>query len=161
MGQLRNRTAANAIGGYEPVSREQPVRSTDAYDGPLSRFTVDPVEPGPNALVVRVPADLTGRSELFDVLEAGLRFPYFGKGWDALLDVISDLWWLDVAEVWIIHDRVPVALGPDWLTYVDVLTDAVDRRNAAVSRGFPDRPELVVALPARASLGPPVQGDAR
>lgn len=109
------------------------------------------VEPSAQAHVVRIPDDLSSRSELFDVLESGLRFPYFGRNWDALLDVISDLSWLDVDEVWIIHTRVPVALGSAWKTYVDVLTDAVARRNSAVSRGFPDRPELVIALPA---IGP-------
>jgi barstar (barnase inhibitor) len=107
------------------------------------------VEPGAQALVVRVPPRLKDRSALFDVLQSGLRFPYFGRNWDALLDLISDLSWLEVDEVWIVHTMQPVGLEDIWQTYVDVLTGAVDRRNDAVSRGFPDRPELVIALPRR------------
>jgi hypothetical protein len=117
----------------------------------MSRLVSVPVKPGPQAHVVRVPDDLRSRAELFDVLESGLQFPYFGRNWDALLDVISDLSWLDLDEVWIVHSRVPLALGSAWQTYVDVLTTAVARRNEAVSRGFPDRPELVVALPTPGS----------
>ena len=118
----------------------------------MSRLVSASVQPGPQAHVVPIPDDLRSRSELFDVLESGLQFPYFGRNWDALLDVISDLTWLDIDEVWIVHTRVPVALGRAWQTYVDVLTDAVARRNSAVSRGFPDRPELVIALPDPGSL---------
>jgi hypothetical protein len=114
----------------------------------VSRFVSVSEEPGPRAHVVRLPERLDDRSALFDVLEAGLRFPYFGRNWDALLDVISDLSWLDVDEVWIVHTQVPVALGDDWDTYLDVLGDAVRRRNAGTLRGFPDHPELVIALPA-------------
>jgi hypothetical protein len=107
------------------------------------------VEPGAQALVVRVPPRLKDRSELFDVLQSGLRFPYFGRNWDALLDLISDLSWLEEDEVWIVHTMQPVGLEDIWQTYVDVLTHAVDRRNDAVSQGFPDRPQLVIALPRR------------
>lgn len=113
----------------------------------MSRVVAAPIEPPAHALVAVVPEDLKSRDALFDVLAASLHFPYFGRNWDALLDLISDLHWVSVDEVWIVHPEVPSALGGVWQTYVDLLNDAVARRNSAVDRGFADIPALTVVLP--------------
>jgi RNAse (barnase) inhibitor barstar len=117
----------------------------------------------PRARTIGVPDTRTSRDELFSLLAGRIDFPsYFGRNWDALLDMLSDLTWLTDDEVRIVHSAVPIALGKDWDTYLAVVTDAVARRNAAIDDGFEDHPRLLVALPeselARV-LGRPPPGD--
>ena len=98
-------------------------------------------------MVVRVSDAVSTREELFDILETGLQFPYFGRNWDALIDLLSDLTWLSYDEVSILHDGKPAALGDVWQEYVEVLSLAISRRHDALARGFPDHPLLIIALP--------------
>jgi hypothetical protein len=69
------------------------------------------------------------REDLFDLLQSAFRFPYFGRNWDALDDVLRDLSWIEARGFVLIVDgaetlwaRLPLmagALVESWLLSAD------------------------------------------
>jgi RNAse (barnase) inhibitor barstar len=114
-------------------------------------------EPDPAAATLYLSADIDGREALFDAYARALDFPdWFGRNWDALWDLLTDLSWLDSPPVAIIHTSLP-QLPPDQLAiYVALLAEAV-----VTSAGTPspivvrfaerDRPQVAALLAERAT----------
>jgi RNAse (barnase) inhibitor barstar len=76
--------------------------------------------------VARVPAGISNRAQLFQVLRTSLKLPsYFGNNWDALSDCLRDLSWIEPRRVAIIHEDVPRLDRESLSKYLDVLRDAV------------------------------------
>jgi Barstar (barnase inhibitor) len=81
--------------------------------------------------------NIESRKQLFDAIANGLRFPdYFGGNWDALIDCLSDLSWLDQDEVVLAHASLPSLGGRELRVYLECLVDAAARRAPD------DRPKL-------------------
>jgi hypothetical protein len=119
----------------------------------MSAVVFGSVAPDPRARAVLVPAHVTAKADLLAVLADGLRFPgWFGWNWDALLDMLRDLTWLEDEEVRIIHEGLPDDLSETWTVYLKIATAAIDSRNDAVERGFPDAPRLLVIFPSSAAV---------
>ncbi|MGO8746475.1 MAG: barstar family protein [Thermoguttaceae bacterium] len=100
---------------------------------------------GVEDFVARVPAGISTREQVFDVLGRELKFPsYFGKTWDALWDCLSDLSWIARHRVIIAHDGIP-DLDPVALrTYFELLAQCIRQWKPG------ERHQLLVAFPERA-----------
>jgi barstar (barnase inhibitor) len=95
------------------------------YD--VSRFHFAPGPLTQSAHLFLSPAVCT-REDLFRTLEQGLKFPdYFGNNWDALIDCLSDLSWLEAAEVVIAHEGLPSLPRGELRLYLTCLQDVLDR----------------------------------
>jgi RNAse (barnase) inhibitor barstar len=102
---------------------------------------------------VTIDASAKEKRELLERIAQGLSFPdYFGENWDALIDCLSDLSWLEKAEVIIDHAAVPKLYEMDTRLYLESLIEAVDRRGPdqlprlRVLFRTADRPVIVSAL---------------
>jgi RNAse (barnase) inhibitor barstar len=95
----------------------------------------------PSGLVVTLPRGLHSKIELLHNLAHKLAFPdYFGENWDALVDCLSDLSWLDIPEVTLLHEELPGIPEPELTMYLQCLQDVLERKE----RG--DRPVLNIAF---------------
>jgi RNAse (barnase) inhibitor barstar len=100
---------------------------------------------GDGQLVVSIPATVATKKELFDVLVTALPLPdYFGRNWDALSDVLTDLFWLDVEVLVLDHQRVPLEDAMERATYLGLLRDAASSWAGEVP------PRLLVLFPESA-----------
>jgi RNAse (barnase) inhibitor barstar len=96
----------------------------------------------PKGFVVVVPKSVSSRDGLFEFLAGALGFPdYFGENWDALIDCLSDLSWMDSEEVTIAHECLPGLPGQELRTYLECLQDVIERKD----RG--DTPRINVVFP--------------
>ena len=75
--------------------------------------------------VAIVPAGIRSEETLFSILSKALKFPYFGRNWDALNDCLHDFSWTDIFQITVIHRDIP-ALGGDTRIYLDILADCVE-----------------------------------
>lgn len=74
-----------------------------------------------------VGGDVSSKDDLMMELELSLQFPgYWGRNWDALEDMLTDLHWLKQGDVLIAHRSV--GLFPDSVlrAYLDVLCVATE-----------------------------------
>jgi RNAse (barnase) inhibitor barstar len=77
--------------------------------------------------VVTVPKEIVSRERLFDVLSDALAFPnYWGRNWDALNDMLTDLSWIEQHRIVLVHEDLPRLGEPATAAYIDVLCTAVD-----------------------------------
>ena len=67
---------------------------------------------------------------------------YFGRNWDALWDLLTDLSWLAARRIIIVHAELPLQPTEQQRTYVGLLHDAVMRWSQR-----PDSHELTGAFP--------------
>lgn len=83
----------------------------------------------PSSLHVKIDSSISDPTALLQSLSEQLRFPdYFGMNWNALVDCLSDLSWLeDESEVAIIHHSLPTLPKPELETYIECLHDALER----------------------------------
>jgi hypothetical protein len=92
--------------------------------------------------IARVPAGISDRGALLEVLRSILRFPnYFGNNWDALADCLRDLSWIRQRRVVVLHDDIPPLHSSVVSTYLEVLADCV--RDWKPGEGH----ELIVVFP--------------
>jgi RNAse (barnase) inhibitor barstar len=88
---------------------------------------------------VRLPItpSVSSTEALFDAYESAFSFPeYFGRNWNAFIDLMSDLFWIESDEVAVVHDGLP-ALGESELrTYLECLQDILSRARPT------DRPKV-------------------
>ena len=78
---------------------------------------------------VTIDSSTRGKRELLERIAHGLSFPdYFGGNWDALIDCLSDLSWLEGPEATIEHAALPALSAKDTRLYLESLIHAADRR---------------------------------
>ena len=77
-------------------------------------------------LVAIVPAGVRSRETLFSILSNALNFPYFGRNWDALSDLLRDFWWTDIFQVTVVHRDIPALGTVDTRIYLDVLAYCIE-----------------------------------
>jgi RNAse (barnase) inhibitor barstar len=99
-----------------------------------------------NALKCSVPAGISTKHQLLDVLAIGLHLPdYFGSNWDALDECLTDLSWVKNHEVVLEHGDLPLAVIPrEAATYLSVLVRAVNYWNLRSDR------QLTITFPHEA-----------
>lgn len=94
--------------------------------------------PKENARIVIAPS-ISSEAELFDFYATELTFPdYFGRNWDAFIDCLSDLSWIDADEVAVLHDGLPSFPMSELRHYVEILQFVLDRYRSRPSQ----RPRL-------------------
>jgi RNAse (barnase) inhibitor barstar len=77
-----------------------------------------------SAWVAPIARGISDEPSLFSALATTLRFPnYFGKNWDAVLDLLRDFSWIHERDILIVHADVPAI--PRLSTYLEVLSIAM------------------------------------
>jgi len=96
-----------------------------------------------DTLMVNVPANVSSKDELLDILASELRFPdYFGHNWDALEECLLDLSWLKAKRIVIQHEAYPIQIGEDNLKiYKSIL------KRCAIDWEQDEEHELVIIFP--------------
>lgn len=89
---------------------------------------------------------VSSKQELFEALARSLSFPeYFGANWDALIDCLSDLSWIDANEVTVVHEGLPALPEGELRTYLECLQDVRERTEGR------DRPTNYIVFPLGAA----------
>ena len=101
---------------------------------------IEKLAPSENFVAI-VPAGIRSVETLFSILSKDLKFPYFGRNWNALNDCLHDFSWINIFQITVIHRDIP-ALGTDATrTYLDILAYCVEvwklRENHQLSVVFP------------------------
>jgi RNAse (barnase) inhibitor barstar len=92
--------------------------------------------------IARIPANIRNCETLFDCLRRELALPsYFGNNWNALVDCLGTLSWIDRHRVLILHDDLPKIGLEDTRIYLEVLS------SAALDWKRGEEHELIVAFP--------------
>jgi RNAse (barnase) inhibitor barstar len=95
-------------------------------------YSVDKFEfttAAPDKADVTIDRSAQGKQDLLAGIAQGLSFPdYFGENWDALIDCLSDLSWVQTPETIIDHAGIPQLSTRDLRLYLESLIDAADRR---------------------------------
>jgi len=83
--------------------------------------------PSAKCFVLRVPAAIRSTEKLFDEFASAGCFPdYFGGNWNALLDCLRDLSWIEEREVVLLHQDLPLQdCVPDCRIYLAILRTAM------------------------------------
>ena len=106
-----------------------------------------------DCLVVYIDSDCKTCEELFEVYNKQICFPeYFGGNWDAFLDCLRTMDWISQFHVEIFHQKLPLKVDRELITYLEILQDAVHGwrkyREHSLEVVFPDylRPEISLLL---------------
>ena len=71
--------------------------------------------------------DVSSKKELLEELYHKLQLPnYFGYSWDALLDCLTDLHWINDKKIILIHAVIPHIDKNDLESYLEVLNEAAE-----------------------------------
>jgi RNAse (barnase) inhibitor barstar len=92
---------------------------------------------------VRLPItpSLSSTEALFEAYENAFSFPeYFGRNWNAFIDLMSDLSWIDSDEVAVVHEGLPALRESELRTYLECLQDVLSRARPT------DRPQVRVGF---------------
>ncbi len=77
---------------------------------------------------LRLDDTLSMREEVFQIYAKKLNFPdYFGRNWDAFIDCLSDLSWIDQDAVIVVHDALPSLKDSELRSYLECLQDVIAR----------------------------------
>jgi hypothetical protein len=80
----------------------------------------------PEGAFVLVGSEVSSRRELFDSYARALHFPsYFGNNWDAFVDCLSNLYWIDAGEVSVVHIGLPRLPTAELHVYLECLRDVL------------------------------------
>ena len=94
--------------------------------------------------IVWIPPNISDRQELFSILDHEFKFPYFGRNWDALYDLLRDFFWIQKRRIVMVHEDLPIQLGDkDLRTYLEILIDAIKDWKPE------DNHELIVVFPLK------------
>ncbi len=75
---------------------------------------------------IRVPNDRYSKDTLLETLSREGRFPIAVNNWDALLDSLRDLSWIEARKIVMLHESLPLADEPAACrSYLNVLSTAV------------------------------------
>lgn len=87
----------------------------------------------PSILHATIDESIPNTTALLQTLSKQLKFPsYFEMNWNALVDCLSDLHWLEPdSEVAIVHPSLPTLSTMDLETYIGYLQTALDRHPAS------------------------------
>jgi hypothetical protein len=90
-----------------------------------------------------VPPSVSNVDQLMDAVATALKFPaYFGETWNALLDCLRDLDWIEQRKVCLIHTTIPEINIGALSIYLDILRDAADHWKDKEAH------QLIVAFPS-------------
>ena len=122
------------------------------YSADRFEFTPESFESTADVVIDATVRDQRG---LHAAIARGLCFPdYYGANWNALIDCLSDLSWIDKGEVVIEHLVTPALPKRDLRLYLESLIDAATRRTSEATPRLRllfrirDRPAVVAALEA-------------
>lgn len=95
--------------------------------------------------MAQIPAGISDREALFQVLARALTFPdYFGHNWDAVDELLRDFSWIDNKRIVIVHHDLPLRFRErDGKTYLEVLAATVKDWKPG------ERHQLVVVFPVK------------
>lgn len=103
---------------------------------------LDQVQPGPDCYLARIRAGIKEKGDLLDAHDLAFRFPYFGRNWDALDELLGSLEWINEHKVIIIHEDVPLRDDlENAQIYIDIL------RGSAASWKMRSKHTLEVLFP--------------
>jgi hypothetical protein len=115
---------------------------------PADRFEYTSTPPA-NADVV-VDSSVTEQTQLLELFARALRFPgYFGMNWNAFIDCLSDLSWLEQPKVVVDHRELPSLSPAERHDYLGCLQDVLERMDG---RG-PPRLRVVFREADREAVG--------
>jgi hypothetical protein len=80
--------------------------------------------------------DVASDAELLNEYYLQFKFPYFGFNWDALLDCLGDLDWINQKDIIIFHQEFPKLAERDLKIYIEILLELISRWNKYESHNF-------------------------
>jgi hypothetical protein len=106
--------------------------------------TIDAI---PDAFVATIPRGITDKAILFDAYASSVMVPEYCGNWDALLDCLRDLSWIEEPRVVVLHDDVPALPAGDLRKYLYVLMTSVEDQQGnghTITPVFPSNAEATV-----------------
>jgi RNAse (barnase) inhibitor barstar len=93
-----------------------------------------------------VPAQIESKADLLAFLAQAVPLPdYFGRNWDALDECLGDLEWLEIPQIVLIHEDIPLQNAPaDQRLYLKILADAA-KKSERLKIVFPENCRAHVA----------------
>ena len=88
-------------------------------------FKANPISYNPNQSFIVHLSNILNKSDLFDKLNIGFTFPYFGRNWDALYDLFVDFCWITEKRIILVHDNLPFISSKEFDIYINILQDSV------------------------------------
>lgn len=89
-----------------------------------------------DSFVVVFDKNINSKDELLRTFKDDLKFPYFGNNWDALLDCLRNLDWINNNDIVIYHEEIPNLNEKDLDTYIEILCYAVSAWREDSSKSF-------------------------
>jgi len=101
-------------------------------------------------LLFEVPRGIDNLPDLFSAYGKGMLAPndYFGKNWDAFSDCLTDLQWIEMEYIHIVHHDLPKLSSKDASTYLDVIREAslIWSKRTKENSGYPGYVHHVLKL---------------
>jgi hypothetical protein len=74
---------------------------------------------------VTIKENNSSKKNLFNEYYEKFKFPYFGFNWDALLDCMRDLDWIEQRNIVVYHEKLPELNRDDLKIYLYILRNAI------------------------------------